>query len=151
MKTLLNITFIVALVALLASCQTGTDVNKILSNQDTKMAIMDTIANDSNLSVEMMETMMNFDNSKMMMMRNEKMAMMMMQNQGSMLRMMENNPDMMQSMMNGMIETCYRDSIMMTAICSGIMNNPKMMDMIHEKMDGNMGMNRMERVNYKTK
>jgi hypothetical protein len=37
---------------LLASCQTGTDVNKILSNQDTKIKIMNTIATDSVLSTE---------------------------------------------------------------------------------------------------
>jgi len=122
MKTLQKITLYIAIVALFASCQTGTDVNKILSNQDTKMAIMDTIANDSNLSVEMMETMMNRENSKMMMMRNDKMAMIMMQNQGSMLKMMQNNPAMMQSMMNGMIETCYRDSAIMSSMCSTIIN-----------------------------
>jgi len=136
MKTLQKITLYIAIIALFASCQTGTDVNKILSNQDTKMAIMDTIANDRNLSVEMMETMMNFDNSKMMLMRNEKMAMMMMQNQGSMLKMMENNPAMMQSMMTGMIETCYRDSVMMSSMCSSILNNPRMMDMIYKNMGG---------------
>jgi len=154
MKTLQKITLYIAIIALFASCQTGTDVNKILSNQDTKMAIMDTIANDINLSVEMMETMMNFDNSKMMLMRNEKMAMMMMQNQGSMLKMMENNPAMMQSMMTGMIETCYRDSVMMSSMCSSILNNPRMMDMIYKNMGGNMGltgMNNMGGVNQKTK
>ena len=144
MKIVQKIALFIALIALFASCQTGTDINKILSNQETKKAIMDTIANDNNLSVEMMETMMNFDNSKMMMMRNEKMAMMMMQNQGSMLKMMENNPDMMQSMMKGMIETCYRDSAMMDSMCSSILNSPQMMDMIHKNMSGNMGMNGYE-------
>jgi len=154
MKTLQKITLYIAIVALFASCQTGTDVNKILSNQDTKMAIMDTIANDSNLSVEMMETMMNRENSKMMMMRNDKMAMIMMQNQGSMLKMMQNNPAMMQSMMNGMIETCYRDSAIMSSMCSTIINNPQMMDMINKNAGGNMnlkGMNNMQGMNHKTK
>ena len=65
MKTLQKITMLIALVALFASCQSNIDVNKILSNQDTKKAIMDTIANNSNLSKEMMETMMNGKNSKM--------------------------------------------------------------------------------------
>src|SRR5665648_924228 len=55
MKTVQKITLFIALIALFASCQPSTDVTKILSNQDTKKAIMDTIANDSNLSVEMME------------------------------------------------------------------------------------------------
>jgi len=148
MKTLQKITLFIAIVALFASCQTGTDVNKILSNQDTKKAIMDTIANDSNLSIEMMEAMMNNENSKMMMMGNEKMTTMMMGNQGSMLKIMQKNPAMMQSMMNGMIETCYRDSVMMNSMCSGILNNPKMMDMIHKNMDENMGTKGM---NNKTK
>ena len=67
MKTLQKITMLIALVALFASCQSNINVNKILSNQDTKKAIMDTIANNSNLSKEMMETMMNSKNSKKMM------------------------------------------------------------------------------------
>ena len=118
------------------------------------MAIMDTIANDSNLSIEMMEAMMNNENSKMMIMGNENMTSMMMQNQGTMMKMMQNNPAMMQSMMNGMIETCYRDTAIMSSMCSTIMNNPKMMDMIHKNMGGNMGMknmNNMEGMNHKTK
>jgi len=64
MKTIQKITMLIALVALFASCQSNINVNKILSNQDTKKAIMDTIANNSNLSKEMMETMMNSENSK---------------------------------------------------------------------------------------
>ena len=67
MKTLQKITMLIALVALFASCQSNINVNKILSKQDTKKAIMDTIANNSNLSKEMMETMMNSKNSKKMM------------------------------------------------------------------------------------
>src|ERR1035437_4108091 len=73
MKTLQKITMLIALVALFASCHSNINVNKILSNQDTKKAIMDTIANNSNLSKEMMETMMNSENSKMTMQGNEKM------------------------------------------------------------------------------
>jgi len=48
----------IALVALFASCQSGADVIKILSNQDAKKAIMDTIANDRNLSIEMMKAIL---------------------------------------------------------------------------------------------
>lgn len=55
LPSILKITLFIAIVALFASCQTSTDVTKILSNQDTKKAIMDTIANDNKLSVEMME------------------------------------------------------------------------------------------------
>ena len=147
MKTLQKITLFIALIALFASCQPSTDVTKILSNQDTKKAIMDTIANDSNLSVEMMETMMNGK----MMMENEKMTSMMMQNQGIMMKMMQNNPAMMQSMMNGMMETFKGDTAMMTTMSSFMLKNPQMMNMIHKNMDGKMDMNHMEGMNPKTK
>jgi len=143
MKTLKKITLLIALIALFASCQSNTDVNKILANQDTKKAIMDTIANDSNLSVDMMEVMMNNENSKMMMMGNEKMTMMMMENHGTMMKMMKDNPAMMQSMMTGMMEICKGDSTMMSSMCKTMMENPQMMDMMHKKMGGKMDMKGM--------
>lgn len=154
MKTLKKITLLIALIALFASCQSNTDVNKILANQDTKKAIMDTIANDSNLSVDMMEVMMNNENSKMMMMGNEKMTMMMMENHGTMMKMMKENPAMMQSMMTGMMETFKGDTAMMSSMCSSIMNNPQMMGMIHKNMGGKMdmnGMNNMDGMNHQIK
>ena len=114
MKTLQKIALFIALVALFASCQSKTDVPKILADQDTKKAIMETIANDSNLSKEMMETMMSSENSKMMMKGNEKMSMMMMEDHGTMMKMMKENPAMMQSMMTGMMETCKSDTAMMS-------------------------------------
>jgi len=147
MKTLKKITLLIALIALFASCQSNTDVNKILANQGTKEAIMDTIANDSNLSIEMMEAMMNNENSKMLMMGNEKMTSMMMQNQGTMMKMMQNNPAMMQSMMNGMMETFKGDTAMMSSMSSTILKNPQMMDMIHKNM-GMKRMNNMEGMNH---
>ena len=143
MKTLKKITLLIALIALFASCQSNTDVNKILANQDTKKAIMNTIANDSNLSVDMMEVMMNNENSKMMMMGNEKMTMMMMENHGTMMKMMKENPAMMQSMMTGMMEICKGDSTMMSSMCKTMMENPQMMDMMHKKMGGKMDMKGM--------
>lgn len=144
MKTLQKITLFIAIVALFASCQTETDVNKILSNQDTKKAIMDTIANDSNLSIEMMEAMMNNENSKMMMMGNEKVTMMMMEDHVSMMKMMKDNPAMMQSMMTGMMETCKGDSAMMSSMCNTFLENPEMTDMMHKKMVGKMDMKGMK-------
>jgi len=134
MKRLKKITLFIALITLFASCQSGTDATKILSNQNTKKAIMNSIANDSNLSVEMMETMMN--------------GKMMMQNQGTMMKMMQNNPAMMQSMMNGMLETFKGDTTMMSSMCSSILNNPQMMNMIHNNnMGGKMDMNGINKMN----
>src|ERR1035437_5319158 len=151
MKTLKKITLFIALVALFASCQSSTDVNKILSNQETKKAIIDKIANDSNLSKEMMEAMMNNENSKMMMMGNEKMTSMMMQNQGTMMKMMKENPVMMHSMMSGMMETCKNDTAMMSTMCKSMMENPEMMEMMHKKMGGKMEMKNMKGMDHKMK
>ena len=144
MKPLLKITLFIAFVAVFASCQSSTDVKQIFSNQDTKKAIMDTIANDSNLSIEMMEAMMNNENSKMMMMENEKMTMMMMENHTSMMKMMQNNPEMMRSMIIGMMETCKGDSVMMSSMCNTFLENPEMTDMMHKKMVGKMYMKGMK-------
>lgn len=151
MKTLQKIALFIALVALFASCQSGTDVNKILSNQETKKAIIDKIANDSNLSKEMMETMMNSENCKMMMKGNEKMTMMMMEDHGVMMKMMKENPAMMQSMMTGMMETCKNDTAMMSSMCKSMMENPEMMDMMHKKMGGKMDMKGMKGMDHKMK
>jgi len=151
MKTLQKITLFIAFVALFASCQSGTDVNKILSNQETKKAIIDKIANDSSLSKEMMETMMNSENSKMMMKGNEKMTMMMMEDHGAMMKMMKENPAMMQSMMSGMMETCKNDTAMMSSMCKNMMENPEMMEMMHKKMGGKMDMKGMKDMDHKMK
>ena len=144
MKPLLKITLFIAFVAVFASCQSSTDVKQIFSNQDTKKAIMDTIANDSNLSIEMMEAMMNNENSKMMMMENEKLTMMMMEDHASMMKMMQNNPEMMQSMITGMMETFKGDSVMMSSMCNTFLENPEMTDMMHKKMVGKMDMKGMK-------
>lgn len=67
---------------------------------------MDTIANDSNLSIEMMEAMMNNENRKMMIMGNEKMTMMM-GDHASMMKMLKDNPAMMQGIMTGMLSLLF--------------------------------------------
>ena len=155
MKTLQKITLVIALMALFASCQSSTDVNKIFSNPDTKKAIIDKIANDSNLSTEMIETMMNSNNGKMMMLGNDKMTMMMMmENHGKMMKMMKDDPGMMKSMMSDMMETCKSDTAMMSSMCKNMMESPQMMDMMHKNMGRKMdmkGMKGMKGMDHKTK
>jgi hypothetical protein len=70
MKTLQKIATVIALISLLASCQTKTGVKQILANSDTRKEIMDTIAMNSNMSKEMMATLMNSSNGMMLMMEN---------------------------------------------------------------------------------
>lgn len=140
MKTLQQISLLFALVTLLESCQTGTDVNKILSNQDRKIKIMNTVANDSMLSTEMIAAMMNNENGNRMMM----------QNQQAMLKSMQNNSAMMESMM----ETFKNDTPMLSSMSSIMLKNPQMKDQIYKKRNGNMGvksMNNSNGSNYKTK
>ena len=140
MKTLLKITMFIAFVTVFVSCQSGTDVNQILSNQDTKSAIMDSIASDSNLSKEMLGLMLNGRNSDMIMGEIHE----------TMMNKMKDNPDMMHGMMTGMMETCKGDSAMMSSMCMGMMENQEMMDMMHKMMSEKMDMNKMEGMDHKT-
>lgn len=137
MKAIQKITLLFALVVLFASCQPGTDVNRILANTDTKKAIMETIADDSNLSSEMIQTIMKSENGKMVMMENH----------GTMMKLMKDSPGMMESMMTSMMKLCESDTAMMSAMHKSMMKNPHTMDMMHQMMGSKMdikGMNKME-------
>ena len=144
MKTLQKITLFIVLTSLFTSCLMPVDVNKILSNPDTKKAIFDKISNDSNLSKEMMETMMNTDNGKMTMKGNEKMMKMMMEDHGAMMKLMKDDPTMMKSMMSNMMEMCKNDTTMISSMCKSMMEDPKMMEMMHKEMSGKMNMKGMK-------
>ena len=136
MKSLQKLSLLIALITFLASCQSGTDVNQTLSKTETRMEMMNKIADDSDMSKEMMTAMMNSKNGKMMMMP-------MMENHEAMMKMMKENPAMMQSMMSGMMETAKGDTAMMLGMCKKMMENPQMMDMMQkmkgEKMDMKTG------------
>lgn len=130
MKKLLTIALAAVLVATVMSCQTKTDVSKILSTPNTRMQIMDSIANNSAMSAEMMDMMLNNKNNMTMMHGNEKMAMMMTEHHDTMMKMMKDNPDMMQQMMTDMMDVSRSDSTMMSGMCRAIMNNHNMMGMM---------------------
>src|SRR5450759_5394679 len=109
MKTLQKILMLLVLISpfLFASCQSNTDINQILSKSDSRKKIMDTIANDSTMSIEMKKVMMNSKNGRMMMQGNGNM---------SMMNMMSDNPVMMESMMSNMMEKCKTDTLMMKSM-----------------------------------
>lgn len=144
MKTLQKITLAIVLIGLFASCQSSIDVKQILSKSDTRREIMDTIANNTVMSKEMMTAMMNSKIGKMMMHGNEEMTMMMMDNHETMMKMMKDNPGMMQSMMSDMMETCKNDSVMMSGMCKTMMGNQQMMDMMQKMMEEDKEMNKMK-------
>lgn len=85
MKTLLIMVLAIALLTLLASCQSTSARMQDLSNSETRKEIMNTIANDSMMSQEMIGTMMNSQNGIMMMQEHQ---MMMMENHSSMMNML---------------------------------------------------------------
>lgn len=147
MKTLQKITLVVALITIFSSCQTGTDINQVLSKPETRKAIMDSIANNSSMSQEMLETMMNNKSGKMMIQGNEKMIGMMMENYGAMKKMLKENPTMMQSMMTEMIEASKGDSSVMSSMLKTMMGNEQMMGMIGNMMGGNKDMQKMDGMN----
>ena len=128
MKSLQKLSLLVALITFFASCQSGTDVNQTLSKTETRMEMMNKIADDSTMSKEMMAAMMNSKNGKMMMMP-------MMENHEAMMKMMKDNPGMMHTMMENMMEACKTDTAMMSGMCKKMMENPQMMDMM-QKMKG---------------
>lgn len=100
--------FALITVTLLASGQSNADIKQILSKPETRKTIMDTIANDSIMSKEMMTTMMNSPKHQMMM-----------KDHGSM---MKDNPGMKHCMMYQMMDSCKGDTAMMSAKCKAMMD-----------------------------
>lgn len=130
MKSLQQLSLLIALITFFASCQSGTDVNQTLSKTEARMEMMNKIADDSTMAKEMMEAMMNSQNGKMIMHQHQTM---MMGDNSSMMKMMKDNPAMMHSMMMNMMEACKNDTTMMAGMCKAMMGNKEMMDMM-EKM-----------------
>ena len=91
MKSLQKIFLAVALCIFFAACQSGNNKKQVLSAADSRKEIMDSIANDGNMSKEMMQSMMNSENSKIMIEGNEAMASAMIKNHASMIKMMKSN------------------------------------------------------------
>ena len=58
METLKNLFYAVLFITLFSSCQSGGDVTQVLSKPESRKVIMDSIANNSEMSQEMMETIL---------------------------------------------------------------------------------------------
>ena len=131
MKTLQKFTGLIALIALFASCQSP---KQILSKSDSRMEIMNDIANDHEMSKEMMEAIMTGDHGKMLM--HERMNAMM-EDKGMMKKMMKDDPEMTKRMMSVMMETAKADTTMMSQMCKSMMENPEMMEMMKKMKEKN--------------
>ena len=147
MKTLQKITFAVVLFTLFPSCQSGTDVTQVLSKPESRKEIMDSIANNSAMSQEMMETIWNSKNGRAMMQGNGKMMGRFMENHKGMMNVIRNNPAMMQNLMSDMMDAAKNDSSMISSMSNTIMRNHQMMDMLKSMQGSNNNMNKMDRLN----
>lgn len=140
MKTLKLMMWAIAFVTLFASCESSSSQTRGLSTQETRKVMMDSIANDSTMSKQMLETMMNSRNGMMMQQH-------MMGNQNSMMKMLKDNPAMMQNMMLAMVETAKGDTSRMSGMIKIMMGNPQMMQMMQNRT-GNNGMGHMKGMNH---
>ncbi len=126
-----------------ASCHSNTDQINGLSDKETRKEIMDSIASDSVMSVEMIGTMMNGKNGTRML--EHQIAIM--GNHNSMMNMMKDNSVLRQNMMSAMIETAKGDTSLMAGMIRSMMGNQQMRVMMHKMTDYKV-MNNMGRMNH---
>lgn len=124
MKTLQKLTGLIVLIALFASCQTP---KQVLSKTDSRTEIMSEIAQDHEMSKDMMEAIMTGEHGKMLM--HERMNVMM-KDKNMVKKMMKDDPEMSKRMMSVMMEAAKADTTMMSQMCKSMMESPEMMDMM---------------------
>lgn len=123
---------------LFASCQSSTIQKQGLDNVHSRIEIMNTIANDSIMSKEMIGILMNRTNGLMMMQNQQKMIL---ENHGSMMNLLKENPAIIQNMLSDMIEMANGDTTILSDIFITMMGNPQMRDMMRN-MNGYNRMNK---------
>jgi hypothetical protein len=129
MKTLQKFTGLIVLIALFASCQTP---KQVLLESDSRMQIMNEIAQDHDMSKEMMGAIMTGDHGKMLM---PERINTMMEDKSMMQKMMKDDPQMSKRMMSVMMESAKEDTTMMSQMCKSMMESPEMMDMMKKMKD----------------
>lgn len=103
---------------MLSACNQPKNTAQLLEDETKRYEIMETIAKDKDMMMEMSEIMMRSENAKIMMMENQELMSMMMGNRP----MMRRNPGMMKGMMGNMMQMAQTDSVMrknMTGMMAG--------------------------------
>lgn len=103
---------------MLSACNQPKNTSKLLEDETQRYEIMESIANNKEMMMEMSEIIMKNENAKMMLMENQDLMSMMMGNRP----MMRRNPGMMQGMMGNMMQMAQTDSVMrknMTGMMAG--------------------------------
>lgn len=142
MKTLQTIMLAIASISLFAACESSSSQTQALSNEGSRRTIMNTIANDSTMSKEMISTMMKSKNG------GRYMQPYMMEDPNTMTSMLKRNPMMMQNMMSAIMETAKGDTSRMSGIIKTMSGNPQMMRMMQNMSNGTRmnGMGKMNRM-----
>ena len=137
MKHTIKIAVLIMITGFFTACQQPQSADKILADETQRNAVMQTIADDHEMMMEMMDVMMHSEHGKMMMSGNKEMMGMMMGDREKMMGMMKEHPDMMHGMMQNMMQMCREDSSQCDHIAQmmsshhGMMKN--MMGMMHQK------------------
>ena len=117
MKTLQSTMLAIVLIAITSSCQAPSDAKQLVSNDETRKEIIDAIANNTEMSQEMMTAMMQNKDRKMMRKHHK-----------SMVGMMKDDSTMMNGMMKDMMHASKSDTSMMSSMCRTMMDDKEMMD-----------------------
>lgn len=151
MQKLQQFVLTIATISLFASCQNAANPKRDsnLADKAVRMETIQTITNSNEMMNEMMDAILDNNNAKMVMQKNEKMVAMMMENRDTTMKVLRNNPVMMQYMMSDMMEISKTDSSMMAGMCKTMMGNPQMMNMMSKMKGGKMDMNKMEGMKHK--
>lgn len=135
MKTLQSAIIAISSILFFASCEANSSQSKVLSDDGQRMEIMEAIANDSVMSMEMIGIMSTSKNGMIMQQHS-------MGKQNVMMEILKDNPYMMARLMSHMLETANSDSTMMYGMYKTLSENPQMMHMM-QTMPNSNGMNGM--------
>ena len=113
MKALTTLPFAIILMTLFMSCQSGKNAKQILSRPNSRMEVMDKIANSSSMSIEMMDAMLNNRNGKRMTT----------QTQEAMVKVVKDYPAMMQMIKSDNTKTNNQNEVMLPGIQLTMMVN----------------------------
>lgn len=119
MNNTIKIAILLIMTGFFTACQQPQSAEQVLSDETQRKEAMQTIANNHEMMMEMMDVMMNSEHGTMMMSDNKEMMGMMMDNQQMMQDMVKGNPGMMKGMMDmmhqkGMMnDECYKNGMNM--------------------------------------
>ncbi len=133
MKNTIKIAVLLMIAGFFTACEQPQNTSQDLADQNRRIEVMQTIANDQGMTMEMLALMMNSEDGKRIMSGNKEMMGMMIGDQKLMQDMMREDPGMMKGMMQNMMQMCQNDSTQ----CSQMVD---MMSGSHAMMKSMLGM-----------